>query len=166
MIEPLPSACLCCGGSQLRKLGKDVTETLEGIPRSWKVDPACARKIHLPDCEAISQKPAPFRVTPRGWAGPSLLAVRASARTNGAETLTLFEKYGQHQPLNRQAERYAREGVPLNLSALADQVDACTAALMPLFDRLRAHVMAAERLHGDDTTVPVLALGKTDIARA
>ena len=65
-----------------------------------------------------------------------------------------------------QAERYAREGVPLSLSTLADQVGACTAALMPLFERLRSHVMAADRVNGDDTTVPVLARGKTDIARA
>ena len=111
-------------------------------------------KFTCRDCESISQPPAPFHVTPRGWAGPSLLA------------MIMFEKFGQHQPLNRQAERYAREGVPLSLSTLADQVGACTAALMPLFERLRAHVMAAERLHGDDTTVPVLARGKTDIARA
>ena len=79
--------------------------------------------------------------------------------------MILFEKFGQHQPLNRQAERYGREGVPLSLSTLADQVGACTAVLMPLFLRLQAHVMAAERLHGDDTTVPVLARVKTDIAR-
>ena len=77
--------------------------------------------------------------------------------------MIIFEKFGQHQPLNRQAERYAREGVPLSLSTLADQVGACTSALMPLFERLRRHVMAADRLHGDDTTVPVLARGKTDI---
>jgi hypothetical protein len=77
----------------------------------------------------------------------------------------LFEKFGQHQPLNRQAERFAREGVPLSLSTLADQVGAATAALMPLYRRIEAHVLAAERLHGDDTTVPVLAKGKTDIGR-
>lgn len=79
--------------------------------------------------------------------------------------MVLFEKFGQHQPLNRQAERYGREGVPFSLSTLADQVGACTTVLLPLFHRLQAHVMAAERLHGDDTTVPVLARGKTDIAR-
>jgi transposase len=153
-IEPAPVTCLCCGGARLRKLGEDVTETLEAIPRRWKVIQNVREKFSCRDCEAISQTPAPFRVTPRGWAGPSLLA------------MIVFEKFGQHQPLNRQAERYAREGVPLSLSTLADQVGACTKALMPLFERLRAHVMAAERLHGDDTTVPVLAKGKTDIARA
>src|SRR5208282_231295 len=111
-------------------------------------------KFTCRDCETISQPPASFHVTPRGWAGPSLLA------------MVLFEKFGQHQPLNRQAERYAREGVALSLSTLADQVGACTAVLMPLFALLEAHVMAADRLHGDDTTVRVLARGKTDIARA
>jgi hypothetical protein len=79
--------------------------------------------------------------------------------------MLLFEKFGQHQPLNRQAERFAREGVPLSLSTLADQVGAASAALMPLYRRIEAHVLAAERLHGDDTTVPVLAKGKTDTGR-
>jgi hypothetical protein len=77
-----------------------------------------------------------------------------------------FEKFGQHQPLNRQAERYAREGVVISLSTMADQVGACCAVLEPIFKCLEAHVFAAERLHGDDTTVPVLAKGKTDIARS
>jgi hypothetical protein len=80
--------------------------------------------------------------------------------------MILFEKFGQHQPLNRQAERYGREGVPLSLSTLADQVGAGCAVLEPLLRRVEAHVFAAERLHGDDTTVPVLARGKTDTGRA
>ena len=80
--------------------------------------------------------------------------------------MIVFEKYGQHQPLNRQRDRYAREGVDLSLSTLADQVGACTVALRPLHDRIAAHVLAAERLHGDDTPVPLLAKGKTATARA
>jgi transposase len=88
-----------------------------------------------------------------GGAGPNLLA------------MLLNEKFGQHQPLNRQAERYVREGVPLSLSTLADQVGAACAVLKPLLDRIEAHVLAAERLHGDDTTVPVLAKGKTHTGR-
>jgi transposase len=76
--------------------------------------------------------------------------------------MVLFEKFGQRQPLNRQAERYAKEGVPISLSTLADQVGGCTAAVMPLFKRLEAYVLSAERLHGDDTRVPALAKGKTD----
>ena len=80
--------------------------------------------------------------------------------------MILFEKYGQHQPLNRQRDRYAREGVDLSLSTLADQVGACTVALKPLHDLIADHVLAAERLHGDDTPVPVLAKGKCATGRA
>ncbi len=148
-----PTACPCCGGTRLSKLGEDITETLEVIPRQWKVIQTVREKFSCRDCESIGQAPAPFHVVPRGWAGPSLLAT------------ILFEKYGQHQPLNRQAERYAREGVPLSLSTLADQVGTCCTVLRPVHDRLVAYVLAAERLHGDDTTVPVLAKGKTIIGR-
>jgi len=153
VVLPAPASCACCGGSRLSKLGEDVTETLEVIPRQWKVIQTVRERFSCRDCERISQAPAPFHVTPRGWAGPSLLA------------MILFEKFGQHQPLNRQAERYAREGVPISLSTLADQVGACTTVLQPLFDRIQAHVLSAERLHGDDTTVPVLAKGRTDTSR-
>src|SRR5271169_1583016 len=109
------TACACCGGNRLRKLGEDVTRTLETQPRQWKVIETVREKFTCRDCEKITQAPAPFHVVPRGWAGPSLLAMIA------------FEKFGQHQPLNRQAERYAREGVPLSLSTLADQVGAVCA---------------------------------------
>jgi transposase len=73
--------------------------------------------------------------------------------------MILFEKFGQHQQLNRQAERYAREGVPPSLSTLADQVGGCCAVLAPLLRCLERHVFTAERLHSDDTTVPVLGQG-------
>jgi len=153
VVVAAPAACPCCGGARLSKLGEDVTETLEVIPRQWKVIQTVRERFSCRDCEAITQPPAPFHVTPRGWAGPHLLA------------MILFEKFGQHQPLNRQSERYAREGVPLSLSTLADQVGAACVVLDPLLQRLAAHVLAAERLHGDDTTVPVLAKGKTDVGR-
>lgn len=153
VVAPGPIACACCGSSRLSKLGEDVTETLEVVPRQWKVTQRVREKFTCRDCEKISQAPAPFHVIPRGWAGPSLLA------------MILFEKFGQHQPLNRQSERYAREGVPLSLSTLADQVGACVGVLAPIFERIQAHVFSAERVHGDDTTVPVLAKGKTDTAR-
>src|SRR5580700_10212872 len=153
VVEPGPSTCQCCGSARLRKLGEDVTETLEVIPRQWKVIQHVREKFTCRDCEKISQAPAPFHVIARGWAGPSLLA------------MILFEKFGQHQPLNRQAERYAKEGVPLSLSTLADQVGAGCAVLEPILRRIETHVFAAERLHGDDTTVPVLAKGKTDTGR-
>jgi transposase len=152
VIDP-PTTCDCCGGARLRKLGEDVTRTLESVPKQWKVIETVREKFTCRDCEAISQAPAPFHVIPRGWAGPSLLA------------MILFEKFGQHQPLNRQAERYAREGVPISLSTMADAVGASCKVLDPLLRRVEAHVMAAQRLHGDDTTVPVLAKGKTDVGR-
>ena len=153
VVIAAPKACACCGSGRLRKLGEDVTETLEVIPRRWKVIQTVREKFTCRDCEGISQAPAPFHATPRGWAGPNLLA------------MILFEKYGQHQPLNRQAERYAREGVALSLSTLADQVGACSYQLRPLYDLIAAHVLAGERLHGDDTTVPVLAKGRTATGR-
>jgi transposase len=153
VVIEAPASCACCGGMRLRKLGEDVTCTLEVVPRKWKVIETVREKFTCRDCEKISQAPAPFHVIPRGWAGPSLLA------------MILFEKFGQHQPLNRQVERYALEGVPISLSTAADAVGAGCAVLEPLLRLVEAHVMAAERLHGDDTTVPVLALGKCDVGR-
>ncbi|MBB5049951.1 hypothetical protein HNR60_004736, partial [Rhodopseudomonas rhenobacensis] len=91
VIVPGPLSCACCGGTRLCKLGEDITETLEVIPKSWKVIQHVREKFSCRDCETISQAPAPFHVLARGWAGPSLLA------------MVLFEKFGQHQPLNRQA---------------------------------------------------------------
>src|SRR5258708_5661036 len=147
------TACECWGGNRLRKLGEDVTRTLESVPRQWKVVETVREKFSCRDCEKISQAPAPFHAVARGWAGPSLLA------------MIMFEKFGQHQPLNRQAERYALEGVPIALSTMADAVGSVCAALDPLLRLVEAHVMAAARLHADDTTVPVLASGKTDTGR-
>ena len=152
VVEAL-AACTCCGSGRIVKMGEDITETLEIIPRRWKVIQTVREKFTCRDCEKISQPPAPFHPTPRGWAGPNLLAT------------ILFEKFGQHLPLNRQAERFAKEGVEISLSTLADQVGACTEALAPIHALIRAHVLAAKRLHADDTTVPLLAKGGTTTAR-
>ena len=149
VVIAAPERCPCCGSSKLSKLGEDITETLEVIPRRWKVIQTVRGKFSCRDCETITQPPAPFHVTPRGFAGPNLLA------------MILFEKFGQHQPLNRQSERYRREGIDLSLSTLADQVGACRAALQPLHALIERHVLTAERLHGDDTSVPILAKGQT-----
>ena len=153
VVIAAPTACSCCGSDRIVKMSEDITETLEVIPRQWKVIQTVREKFTCRQCERISQPPAPFHAMPRGWAGPNLLA------------MILFEKFGQHQPLNRQAERYAREGVDLSLSTLADQVGACAAALEPIHALIRTHVLGAERLHGDDTTVPLLAKGGTRTAR-
>ena len=153
VVVEAPTSCTCCGSGRIVKMGEDITETLEVIPCQWKVIQTVREKFTCRACEKITQPPAPFHPIPRGWAGPSLLA------------MIVFEKYGQHQPLNRQAERYAREGVDLSLSTLADQVGAVAELLKPLNALIEAHVFAAARLHGDDTTVPLLARGGTKTAR-
>ncbi len=153
VVVAAPTECPCCGSQKLCKLGETITETLESIPRQWKVIQTVREKFTCRDCETISQPPAPFHVIPRGLFGPSLLA------------MILFEKFGQHQPLNRQCERFAREGVEISLSTAADMVGTAAGVLKPLRDLLEAHVLAGERLHGDDTTIPVLAKGKTDTGR-
>jgi len=152
IVYPSPSACPCCGGV-LHKLGEDVTEMLELIPRQWKVIQHVREKFSCRACEAITQPPAPSHPIARGRAGAGLLAH------------ILFAKYGLHLPLNRQSAVYAREGIELDVSTLADWVGAAAATLMPLVEVIRSHVFAAERIHADDTTVPVLAKGKTRTGR-
>jgi transposase len=153
IVYPVPVICPCCGGGTLRKIGEDVTETLELIPRQWKVIQHVREKFSCRACEAITQPPAPSHPIARGRAGPKLLAH------------VLFSKYGLHLPLNRQSATYAREGIDLDVSTLADWVGAAAATLMPLVEVIRPHVFAAERIHADDTTVPVLAKGKTRTGR-
>ena len=152
IVYPVPTACPCCGGT-LHKLGEDVTEMLELVPRQWKVIQHVREKFSCRSCESITQPPAPSHPIARGRAGPQLLAH------------VLFAKYGLHLPLNRQSATYAREGVDLDVSTLADWVGACAATLMPLILLIRAYVFAAERIHADETTVPVLAKGKTRTGR-
>jgi transposase len=153
IVQPAPTSCPCCGSTKLSKIGEDVTETLDVVPRQWFVTEHVREKFSCRSCEKITQPPAPFHAIARGFAGPSLLA------------MMLVEKYANHQPLNRQSEQYAREGIELSVSTMADHVGACAATLTPLFELIKAHVLAGERLHGDDTTVPVLAKVKTRTAR-
>ena len=143
VVIPAPAACPCCGG-KLAKLGEDVTETLEVVPRRWKVVQTVREKFTCRSCEKITQPPAPFHTIARGRAGASLLA------------MILYAKYGHHQPLNRQSESFAREGIELDVSTMADWVGACTAALAPLVELIRCHVLGAARLHGDDASVRTL----------
>ena len=147
------------GSDELRLLrriaaGKmSVTKTLEEIPRRFKVIETVREKFTCRDCEKITQPPAPFHATPRGFIGPQLLAT------------ILFDKFGMHIPLNRQSARFKCERIDLPLSTLADQVGHGTFAVMPLFHLIERHVLAAERLHGDDTTIRILAKGKCTTGR-
>ncbi|MDX8496718.1 IS66 family transposase [Mesorhizobium sp. VK22B] len=153
VVIAAPSACGRCGGSRLAKLGEDVNETLEEIPRRFKLIETVREKFTCRECEAITQPPAPFHATPRGFIGPQLLAT------------ILFDKFGMHAPLNRQSARFKAEGIDLPLSTLADQVGHGTFALMPLFQLIERHVLSAERLHGDDTTIRILAKSKCTTGR-
>jgi transposase len=152
VVYPAPAICPCCGGS-VRKLGEVVTESLERVPASWYVVQHVREKVSCRSCEAITEAPAPFHPIARGRAGPNLLAE------------VIFAKYGLHLPLHRQSERFAREGVPLEVSTLADWVGAVSVSLKPLVEAIKAHVLAAARIHADDTPVPVLAKGKTRTGR-
>jgi len=153
VVYPAPTCCPCCGSSKLSKIGEDITETLDVVPRQWLVTELVREKFSCRSCETITQPPAPFHAIARGFAGASLLA------------MMLVAKYANHQPLNRQSEQYAREGIELSLSTMADHVGACAATLTPLCELIKAHVFSAERIHGDDTTVPVLAKVKTRTGR-
>src|SRR5271165_7034295 len=112
IVHPAPTSCPCCGGSKLSKIGEDVTETLDVVPRQWFVTEHVREKFSCRSCETITQPPAPFHAIARGFAGPSLLA------------MMLVEKYANNPPLNRQSEQYAREGIELSVSTMADHVGA------------------------------------------
>jgi transposase len=153
VVIAAPDQCPCCGSGDLSKLPPDITETLERVPARHKVIETVREKIACRACARITQPPAPFHVTPRGMFGPHFLANLA------------FNKYGLHQPLNAQRDRLESEGVPLSLSTLADQIGAICMAVRPIYLMIEAHVLAGDRLHSDDTTVPRLAKYKTDVAR-
>ena len=150
------AGCVCpkCGG-ELRRLGEDVTEVLECVPASFKVIRHVRPKFSCRRCESITQAPMPSLPIERGRPGPGLLAH------------VLVAKYADHLPLYRQSEIYAREGIVLERSTLADWVGGSAALLAPLVETLRKDVMASDVLHGDDTPVPVLApgTGKTRTGR-
>jgi len=143
---PAVQACPDCGG-ELRKFGDDVSEVLEYVPSSFKVIRHVRPKLSCHSCERVVQAEAPSRPIDRGIPGPGLLAH------------VLVAKYADHLPLYRQSEIYAREGVDLDRSTLADWVGAAGKLLRPLVEEVRRHVTTATKLHADDTPVPVLAPG-------
>jgi transposase len=152
--QPAEEVCPGCGGA-LCKLGEDVSEILERLPASYKVIRHMRLKMACTKCDVIVEAPAPSRPIERGLAGPALLAH------------VLVSKYADHLPLYRQSEIFAREGIDLDRSTLADWVGAASHLLAPLVDQIRKHVLAAGKIHADDTPVPVLApgMGKTKTAR-
>ena len=145
--EPKETVCPQCRG-ELRKLGEDISEVLEYVPASFRVIRHVRSKLSCTRCDCIVQAEAPSRPIARGLAGPGLLAH------------VLISKYCDHQPLYRQSQIYARQGVELERSTMADWVGGSSRLLDPLVEALRRYVMADGKLHADDTPVPVLAPGQ------
>jgi len=154
ILHPAPSTCPSCGGA-LRRIGEEITETLDYVPGRFKVVRHIREKLSCRACDIVVAAPAPDHPIARGRAGSGLLAHIA------------VSKYDDHLPLYRQAEIFARDGVNLETSTLSGWVGATSAALAPLIDALAADVMASDTLHVDDTPVPVLApgTGKTKTGR-
>jgi transposase len=143
---PEHDSCPCCGG-QLRQFGEDVSEQLERIPATYKVIRHVRPKFACAGCDRVVEAPAPSRPIAYGLAGPNLLAH------------VLVSKFADHQPLYRQSDIFAREGIDLDRSTLAGWVGAASELVAPLVDEIRKHVLAGSKVHGDDTPVPVLAPG-------
>jgi len=154
MVHAAPCTCPTCGGA-LRRIGEEITETLDYVPGRFKVIRHIREKLSCRSCDTVVAAPAPDHAIARGRAGAGLLAH------------IVVSKYDDHLPLYRQAEIFAREGVNLETSTLSGWVGATAAALDPLIDALAADVMASDTLHVDDTPVPVLApgTGKTKTGR-
>ncbi len=154
--EPPSGNCNCpkCGGT-LRSMGEDVCEVLEYIPEHWKVHRHVRPKYSCGSCDTVVQAPAPSRPIERSYAGPGLLAH------------VLVSKYCDHLPLYRQSQIYARGGLELDRSTLAEWVGALSTLVAPLVAALGEYVMSAQKLHADDTPIPVLApgTGKTKTGR-
>lgn len=147
VVHAPAAACPRCGGA-LRSIGEDVSEMLDYVPAHWKVIRHVRPKCACDACQQIVQADAPSRPIPRGTAAPGLLAH------------VLVAKYCDSLPLHRQSEIYARDGVEIERSTLADWVGGSAALLAPLVERLGQHVMRADKLHADDTPVPVLSPGR------
>jgi transposase len=154
VAHPAPCTCPSCGGA-LRRIGDDITETLDYVPGRFKVIRHIREKFSCRACDTVVAAPAPDHPIARGRAGAGLLAH------------IVVSNYDDHLPLYRQAEIFAREGVELEISTLSGWVGATAATLATLVDALAAEVMASQTLHVDDTPIPVLApgAGKTKIGR-
>jgi len=147
--------CPDCGGESFRKIADDVSETLEYIPASFKVICHIRPRCACTTCEKIVQAYPASKPIAKGMAGPGLLAH------------ILVQKYCNHLPFYRQSEIYAREDIELSRSTMASWAGQCAALLKPLVEEIRKSIFASSHIHGDDTTVKVLApgFGKTKTGR-
>ena len=144
------AACACpsCGGQTLRLIGTDTAEMLEYVPERFKVIRHERPKYACQACDTLIQAPAPSRPITKGIAGPGLLSYVA------------ISKFCDHLPLYRLSEMLAREGIEISRSTLAEWVGSISALLGPLVEAIKAHVLKAQKIHTDDTPVPVLQPGR------
>lgn len=147
IVHETSCSCAACGG-ELRRFGQDVSEMIEYVPGRYQVIRHVRPKYSCAACQKIVQAPAPSRPIARGLAGPGFLAH------------VLVSKYADHLPLYRQSQIYAREGLELDRSTLADWVGGAAELLEPLIGSLGRYVLSAQKIHGDDTPVPVLCPGR------
>lgn len=147
--------CPECGGESYSKIGEDVSEVLEYVPAHFKVLRHVRPKYSCRACEGIRQCELPSMPITKGKAGAGLLAH------------IIVSKYCDHLPLYRQSEIFARQGIHLSRSTMAGWMRQIDDLVKPLSEALRKDVLSSEKLHGDDTTVPVLTpgLGKTKTGR-
>jgi len=148
VIHDKDCVCAGCGGTQLKRVGEDVTETLDYVPASFRVVRHVRARFACRDCDAITHTSMLSLPIERGKPGPGLLAH------------VLVAKYCDHLPLYRQSEIYASEGVDIARSTMADWVGRASTLMAPLVEAVRSHVFAGDRLHGDDTPVPILEPGR------
>lgn len=147
-VHDAPAACPDCGGDRVLKAGEDVTEVLDYVPASFRVIRHVRPRFVCKSCDAVVQADLPSLPIERGKPGPGLVAH------------VLTAKFCDHLPLYRQSAIYAREGVDIARSTMADWVGRSAMLMRPLIAALSAHVLAGDRLHGDDTPVPVLDPGR------
>jgi transposase len=147
--------CPDCGGQNFRKINEDISETLEYVPASFKVIRHIRPRCACTDCEKIVQAFAPSKAIEKGKAGSGLLAH------------IMVQKYCNHLPMYRQSQMYAREGIEISRNTMTGWAAQCSKLLDLLIDKLKQSVFASEYLHGDDTTIKVLApgVGKTKTGR-
>lgn len=153
-IEHEPDKTHCECGCQLKRIGEDVSEKLDYIPGTFTVERHVRGKWVCDSCETLTQAPVPPQVIDKGIPTSGLLAQ------------ILVAKYGDHLPLYRQEKIFARAGVEIARSTLADWVGRCGVALQPLVDAMRDALHQQTVLHADETPVAMLSPGKKKIHKA
>ncbi|EZP79904.1 IS66 family transposase [Sphingobium sp. GW456-12-10-14-TSB1] len=148
VVDVEDKACPCCGGA-LHQIGEDVAERLDVVPTTFRVLVTRRPRYGCRSCEAaVVQAPAPARIVEGGIPTEALIAQ------------VLVAKYADHLPLYPQAQIYARQGIQLDRSTLADWVGRAAWYLRPLRDEVLKRLRRSERLFADETTAPVLDPGR------